>query len=292
MINCVCLVVERQDKLLLVQARNRQKYYFPGGKIDDGERYTEALRREIREELQVDIPEDKFVYIDTVIGDAYPQKNMQTQLNCYYTTAEIDWNHIEANQEITDIQWIDKKEQDKIAPAVLTWIACQSHLNDTVASTTKIQLLPYNEHLKEAIACINITEADRKFTKTPVENIQLAKQDLERHPTLVFDDASRCVGFFTLHEGSGVSPFSNNSNAIFFRSFSIDADSRGKGFGKQVIQALPDYIKQHFSHIDEIVLTVNTDNKIAHQLYQQCHYENIGETILEDRPVYILSYKI
>lgn len=37
MIKCVCLVVESDDKLLLVQARNRNKYYFPGGKIDSGE---------------------------------------------------------------------------------------------------------------------------------------------------------------------------------------------------------------------------------------------------------------
>jgi len=288
MIKCVCLVVERQDALLLVQARNREKYYFPGGKIDDGESYTAALCREVREELQLDIPESSLVYIDTVIGDAYPQKNMQTELNCYYTTAEVDWSRIEANQEITDIQWIDKIEEHKIAPAVLTWIASRSYLKNN----TTIQLMPYYAQLKEAIECIKITEADRKFTKTPVENILLAEQDPERHPTLVFDDNKRCVGFFTLHEGGGVSPFSNNRNAIFFRSFSIDADSRGKGLGKQVIQALPDYVKQHFTNINEIVLTVNTDNKRAHQLYQRCDYENIGHTTLEDRPVYILSHKI
>lgn len=74
MIKCVCLVVEEDDELLLVQARNREKYYFPGGKIDDGETYKQALQRELKEELQVDVPEKSLIYMDTVIGDAYPQK--------------------------------------------------------------------------------------------------------------------------------------------------------------------------------------------------------------------------
>lgn len=63
MIKCVCLVVEEDDELLLVQARNREKYYFPGGKIDDGETYKQALQRELKEELQVDVPEISLVYI-------------------------------------------------------------------------------------------------------------------------------------------------------------------------------------------------------------------------------------
>ena len=48
MIKCVCLVEEKDDKILLVQVRNREKYYFPGGKIDDGESYVEALQRELK----------------------------------------------------------------------------------------------------------------------------------------------------------------------------------------------------------------------------------------------------
>ncbi len=41
MIKCVCLVEETADKILLVQVRNREKYYFPGGKIEEGNhKYT------------------------------------------------------------------------------------------------------------------------------------------------------------------------------------------------------------------------------------------------------------
>lgn len=54
MIKCVCLVVESNDYLLLVQARSREKYYFAGGKIDANESHREALKREVQEELQID----------------------------------------------------------------------------------------------------------------------------------------------------------------------------------------------------------------------------------------------
>lgn len=67
MIKCVCLVIESNEYLLLVQARNREKYYFPGGKIDENESHTEALKREIQEELQLDLPESSFVYLKAVV---------------------------------------------------------------------------------------------------------------------------------------------------------------------------------------------------------------------------------
>ncbi len=120
MIRCVCLVVELDDKLLLVQARNRKKYYFPGGKIDQGESLKQALRRELQEELQLDISEQTFKYLGTVVGDAYPQKNTKTELNCFSTSLDIDWSSVKPAQEITDIKWITKNETEKIAPAVLT----------------------------------------------------------------------------------------------------------------------------------------------------------------------------
>lgn len=286
MIKCVCLVVESNDYLLLVQARNREKYYFAGGKIDANESHREALKREVQEELQIDLPESSFVYLQTVVGEAYPQENTQTELNCYCTTININWDSIVPDQEITDMQWIHKSERHKIAPAVLTWIDAQSKQYET------INIVPYEDAFTTDIKQFNITAEDRKFTKTPKENIDLATRDEERHPTLVYNGDKECVGFFTLHEGQGVAPYSNNKSAIFFRSFSIDSNYRGHGYGKQVIQSLPNYLRQYFPDVNEIYLTVNTDNEIAQKLYQQCCYQNVGTSQLEGRPVYVLKRKL
>src|SRR5699024_12823190 len=91
MIKCVCLVVEKEGKLLLVQARNRKRYYFPGGKIDEGETYTQALQRELKEELQISVEEESFNYIVSVVGEDYPKNNEQTELNCFSTIHDILW---------------------------------------------------------------------------------------------------------------------------------------------------------------------------------------------------------
>ena len=55
MIKCVCLVEETEDQILLVQVRHREKYYFPGGKIDEGETQLQALKRELKEELKLEL---------------------------------------------------------------------------------------------------------------------------------------------------------------------------------------------------------------------------------------------
>ena len=66
---------------------------------------------------------------------------------------------------------------------------------------------------------------------------------------------------FTLHEGNGPKPFTDNPKAIFFRSFSVDQRYRGQGIGKRTLEILPAYIKQHYPRINEITLAVNTDNE-------------------------------
>ncbi len=41
-------------EVLLVKGRNSQKWYFPGGKIREGEDIVEGLRREMKEEIGVE----------------------------------------------------------------------------------------------------------------------------------------------------------------------------------------------------------------------------------------------
>ncbi|KAA2275099.1 N-acetyltransferase [Staphylococcus haemolyticus] len=154
-----------------------------------------------------------------------------------------------------------------------------------------MEIRPYSNQDQPLLDVFEILPEDRKFTRTPIHNIDLAKGDDERHPTLVMRD-NQCVGFFTLHEGQGVKPYSDNNKAIFFRSFSVDARYRGQGLGKAVIQQLPSYIKSTFPYINEIILTVNTDNDKAIGLYKQAQYSITGDAILEGRPVYVMNFKI
>ena len=128
MIKCVCLVEETADKILLVQVRNREKYYFPGGKIDEGESLVEALQRELKEELRLELAKDELEFIGTIVGEAYPQPNMLTELNGFKVNRAIDWSKVETDHEITDMKWFDINDSENIAPAVNTWI--KEFIND------------------------------------------------------------------------------------------------------------------------------------------------------------------
>ena len=122
MIKCVCLVEETEDQILLVQVRHREKYYFPGGKIDEGETLLEAIQREIEEELQLHFSQEDFTYIGKVIGEAYPQPNTLTELNGFKVNQRINWNDVQVDNEVTDIRWFNKSDTQYIAPAVIKWI--------------------------------------------------------------------------------------------------------------------------------------------------------------------------
>ena len=122
MIKCVCLVEETEDQILLVQVRHREKYYFPGGKIDEGETLLEAIQREIEEELQLHFSQEDFTYIGKVIGEAYPQPNTLTELNGFKVNQRINWNDVQIDNEVTDIRWFNKSDTQYIAPAVIKCI--------------------------------------------------------------------------------------------------------------------------------------------------------------------------
>ncbi|WP_145455841.1 NUDIX domain-containing protein [Staphylococcus epidermidis] len=128
MIKCVCLVEEKNHQLLLVQVRHRDKYYFPGGKIDEGESLVEALQRELKEELRLELAKDELEFIGTIVGKAYPQLNMLTELNGFKVNRTIDWSKVETDHEITDMKWFDINDSENIAPAVNTWI--KEFIND------------------------------------------------------------------------------------------------------------------------------------------------------------------
>jgi len=59
MIDVVCAIFERDGKVLICRRReglkNAGKWEFPGGKVNVGEAFESALKREIKEELGADI---------------------------------------------------------------------------------------------------------------------------------------------------------------------------------------------------------------------------------------------
>lgn len=55
-------LIHREDKVLLVTNHHFGKFYLPGGGIEPGERITEGLRREVKEETGLDLGHERFLY--------------------------------------------------------------------------------------------------------------------------------------------------------------------------------------------------------------------------------------
>lgn len=64
-----CLINKKQEILIAKRAQDKlfsEKWEFPGGKLEQGETYKEALFRELQEELDIDLKISTFLLAKTI----------------------------------------------------------------------------------------------------------------------------------------------------------------------------------------------------------------------------------
>lgn len=109
-IRVVAAVIRDQDKIFAT-ARGygelKGGWEFPGGKIEQGETSQEALKREILEELDVEISVGKL--IDTIEYD-YPSFHLS--MECFWCTI-VKGNIV--LKEAEDAKWLSKDELNSVA---------------------------------------------------------------------------------------------------------------------------------------------------------------------------------
>lgn len=125
MIRCACLVIENEpSEILLVRVRDNQKWYLPGGKIEQNEEPIQALIRELDEELGVLFNINDLHYLTTVIGPAYGVDD-NVELVCF---AALKLGEIKPQAEISEVRFVSwQNERELIAPAVL--VLCDTFLS-------------------------------------------------------------------------------------------------------------------------------------------------------------------
>ncbi|HEV7351248.1 NUDIX domain-containing protein [Telluribacter sp.] len=113
----------RNGKILSTRSRGRHKYYFPGGKREAGESDWDALSREIREELSVDLREDslKLVGVFQAQADHHPE-GVQVKMTCYEATFR---GILKPANEIEEVVWLSYHDRDKVSPVdqvIFDWL--------------------------------------------------------------------------------------------------------------------------------------------------------------------------
>jgi len=111
-IQVVAAIIYHENKILCVQRGYskydyiNQKFEFPGGKVEEGETNEEALIREIKEELEMEISEMNFLI---KVEHEYP--DFQITMNCFKCKTKT--KYLTLNEHI-DYKWLDKSELESL----------------------------------------------------------------------------------------------------------------------------------------------------------------------------------
>jgi len=105
---CAGLIYIENKKLLLAFSKNKQCFYLPGGKIDEGETAATALCREIAEELNIYLQEDELEFYTHISAQAYGEKNgVIMEQDCFLAEKTEE---PEASAEIGELRYFTLKE--------------------------------------------------------------------------------------------------------------------------------------------------------------------------------------
>jgi 8-oxo-dGTP pyrophosphatase MutT (NUDIX family) len=116
----VGLLSVRQRKLLLAYSKNKQCFYLPGGKVDAGESETQALCREITEELNVSMTEEELVYYTHISAPAFGERDgIIMEQDCYWLHRDIVPEPAAEIGEVRFFSVADYSGQEAQAPGVI-----------------------------------------------------------------------------------------------------------------------------------------------------------------------------
>ncbi len=140
----------------------------------------------------------------------------------------------------------------------------------------KIRLSLFEKEHELRLKHFQLPAAQLEFTALPVEALAVAGSDLHRHSVVVLREEIP-VGFFVLSDGLDTKEYTDHQNAFILRAFSIDYKEQKKGFAKEALYLLPDFVRENFSEKREIVLAVNDRNIAARKLYMKQGFVDKGK---------------
>ena len=108
------LIINSTKEILL--GKSDISYQFPGGHLEDNENLIEALKREVLEEMGIEISDeeiDRPFYKVTYLNKDYPVKGINRKSEIYYyvvkTDKEVDLSKVKLTKnEVKNNYWVEK----------------------------------------------------------------------------------------------------------------------------------------------------------------------------------------
>jgi 8-oxo-dGTP diphosphatase len=103
----------KDKKILSTRSFGKDKYYIPGGKREENETDLEALTREIKEELNVDLEANSLKFIAIFEAQAHGHEaTVSVKMTCYSATYK---GKLKASAEIEELIWLTTADKDRIS---------------------------------------------------------------------------------------------------------------------------------------------------------------------------------
>jgi 8-oxo-dGTP diphosphatase len=120
-------IVDR--RVLVTRSRGKDAYYLPGGKREAGESDEACLRREVREELAVNLKPETLRKLGVWEAQAHGKPaGVKIVMPCY----EADYDgELRANAEIEEFVWLTHADRERTGPVgqlVFDWLHARGAL--------------------------------------------------------------------------------------------------------------------------------------------------------------------
>ena len=113
----------KDDKILVARSKGREAFYIPGGKREQGESDKQALIREIKEELSVDLIPETIKFAEIFKAQAHGKDvGTQVKMTCYFADFT---GSLEADNEIEKFAWLsyeDKSSCSLVSQHIIDWL--------------------------------------------------------------------------------------------------------------------------------------------------------------------------
>lgn len=114
-------IVDR--RILSTRSIGKDTYYIPGGKRDSGETDQEALIREVKEELTIDLVPETIQFFGQFEAQAHDKpEGIMVRMTCY-TASYV--GEIRPASEVEEVVWFQHRDNDKssaVDKVIFDWL--------------------------------------------------------------------------------------------------------------------------------------------------------------------------